>query len=844
MDFTQSKLTKYEWKTTEIPVTESELKILNLIKTGFYDVQYKYNSHVSLFTYLKIHKTKELEDHLFNLYFLNIYTDIKKKCSDLKVSANANPKIKKSDKIRLDNNKQINALDVYEHVLLNYAKNLVYNENNINKLCFHYYTLYQLSTNSVENINTHVNYIVTFLLDKYKPHISIPHIIFNSVEIIEQNKDLLKYKDIQLYEHQKKIFSEFQTKSPKLVLYISPTGTGKTLTPIGLSEKYKIIFVCAARHVGLSLAKSAISINKKVAFAFGCTTASDIRLHNLAAKEYTINNKSGGIGKINNQNGCKVEIMICDIKSYLIAMYYMLAFNLKENIILYWDEPTITLDYEEHELHSYITDIWSNNIIPNIVLSSATLPKYHEIPEVIYNFKSKFENSNVISILSHECSKTIPIYDPDGYIFIPHYYSNNYRDILMITEHCEQYLTLLRYLDLGEIINFLKHIEQFNISITPLFESIDEINMYNIKYQYLQILKQIEPELWCTIYEECIKIRKHPYNNNHSTNNNNNILKTQSIGPGINIPNVSDTNLSITRTYSTINESISIPPQTTTPTHNPNFNIYITTKDAHTLTDGPTIFITNDIDKISQFCLQQSNISSVVMTDIISKIEKNNTISNKINQLEKELEDSTANIVVKETKDEVNNNIQRGNVMKINIELENLRSLLRPINLHNNYIPNKPEHIQQWYKQQHLPNPWGIPFTSNVDEDTIVELMSLHDIADSWKILVLLGIGMFTHHANTKYIELIKKLANNQQLYLIIASSDYIYGTNYQFCHGYISKNMNLTQEKIIQSIGRIGRHNIQNNYSIRCRDFETINMLFKEQSVKPEVINFNKLFI
>ena len=58
--------------------------------------------------------------------------------------------------------------------------------------------------------------------------------------------------------------------------------------------------------------------------------------------------------------------------------------------------------------------------------------------------------------------------------------------------------------------------------------------------------------------------------------------------------------------------------------------------------------------------------------------------------------------------------------MKINIELENLRSLLRPINLHNNYIPNKPEHIQQWYKQQHLPNPWGIPFTSNVDEDTIL----------------------------------------------------------------------------------------------------------------------------
>ena len=46
----------------------------------------------------------------------------------------------------------------------------------------------------------------------------------------------------------------------------SPTGTGKTLTPIGLSEKNKIIFVCAARHVGLALAKAAISCKKKIAF--------------------------------------------------------------------------------------------------------------------------------------------------------------------------------------------------------------------------------------------------------------------------------------------------------------------------------------------------------------------------------------------------------------------------------------------------------------------------------------------------------------------------------------------------------------------------------------------------
>ena len=88
-----------------------------------------------------------------------------------------------------------------------------------------------------------------------------------------------------------------------------------------------------------------------------------------------------------------------------------------------------------------------------------------------------------------------------------------------------------------------------------------------------------------------------------------------------------------------------------------------------------------------------------------------------------------------------------------------------------------------------------------------------------------------------------KKLAEQQKLYLIIASSDYIYGTNYQFCHGYLSKDMCLTQEKIIQALGRIGRNNIQQNYSIRLRDDDQILKLFYVEEDKPEVRNMNLLF-
>jgi hypothetical protein len=121
--------------------------------------------------------------------------------------------------------------------------------------------------------------------------------------------------------------------------------------------------------------------------------------------------------------------------------------------------------------------------------------------------------------------------------------------------------------------------------------------------------------------------------------------------------------------------------------------------------------------------------------------------------------------------------------------------------------------------------------------------MLLHGIEDSWKVLLMMGIGVFTNHNNITYTEIMKKLADSQKLYMIIASSDYIYGTNYQFCHAYLSKDLNLTQEKIVQALGRVGRFNIQQNYTVRFRDDSQILKLLTTETDKPEVINMNKLF-
>jgi hypothetical protein len=106
-----------------------------------------------------------------------------------------------------------------------------------------------------------------------------------------------------------------------------------------------------------------------------------------------------------------------------------------------------------------------------------------------------------------------------------------------------------------------------------------------------------------------------------------------------------------------------------------------------------------------------------------------------------------------------------------------------------------------------------------------------------------MGIGVFAAHKSTRYVELMKQLAQEHKLYMIIASTDYIYGTNYQLCHGYIAKDLgNMSQEKCIQAMGRVGRNKLQQDYSVRFRDNELLYKLFQHQENKPEVINMGRL--
>ena len=206
-------------------------------------------------------------------------------------------------------------------------------------------------------------------------------------------------------------------------------------------------------------------------------------------------------------------------------MYYMSSFNNIHNIITFWDEPTISMDYDEHPCHEIIKQNWKENIIPNMILSSATLPKQHEIMSVIQDFTGKFDGTisesessyaiKVHSILSDDCKKTISLINTDGYVELPHLKYSDYDKILTSVSHCQQYPTLLRYFDLQEVSAFIYYIHINNLctrelySFENVFPSLHDVNMKNIKLHYLNILKNIDQNNWKNIYDYFQKTREY-----------------------------------------------------------------------------------------------------------------------------------------------------------------------------------------------------------------------------------------------------------------------------------------------------------------------------------------------
>jgi hypothetical protein len=722
----QEKLTGDEWKSIERPLAEDKLNMLKFIQRGFHNPSLIENSLLSLYSFLKLTPTPALDAHLCTSYF---------KLPDVPTSS---LKLKQADKIRIEHASSKTPDTLYEKLLLDLCKK---------KEFFH---LHWMSKLNVKHKNPYVMSYVQKCLDEHKH--DLQGLSRNAVDLFEKNP-YAQYQDHELYSHQKELFTKVKGTN-QLILYMTPTGSGKTTSPIGLAEKFNIIFICAARHVGLAFANMCCSLHIGHGFAYGCETETDIRLHYSAAKKYIRNKKTGGIQKVDNSIGDNARVMISDLKSFEHAMNYMMRHHDPNTILVYWDEPTISMKDKEHPLHDTISHIWKINTL-TMILSSATLP------QIDY---SSITDKEICWIKSHEFTKTIQLITPTNCILLPHMCCKTYQDLQQMIHHLEQNPLVLKYADLSAILQFLKDI--------PFpFTHIDEITILNIKLHYLHVLKNMSEMEW---------------------------------------------------------NSMKYTPITMPST------IRICAEDTWTCSHGPTIYLADDVQKIATYCLQSANIPADLLNVILKNLEYNNAISKEISKLEKDMKDKNKD---DDKEKKMAENRVSSEIKQLQAKIAQLQASIQSISLPDIHIPNKYDHLKRYGHLDKLSS----AFTSSVDIPSLKKILAT-EVDSSWKILLMIGIGVFTTSVPSSYIEIVKELASQQHLYLIIANTSYMYGTNYQFANAYVAKDLvNVSQDELIQVLGRVGRGN-QVPYSIRFRDEQFARTLFMPQP-SPEAETMLRLF-
>jgi len=769
---TQCKLTKAEWIWMEQAVPDKEKIILNMIKNSHGMVIYLYQTISSL-----VKLDHEEKDYYIYTVLLQDSVDQLSKKYNIPTIVLTKPKKKlnAADTIRLTSqqkkiseNVETNLLDMIHKLLKELSKSK--KEYYFYNIC-HIYKIYKL--------NYYVAQFVKSIIDKYSKTMDIVHFLENTEKFLETNT-IFDYNPLQLYEHQKTILAIFEdTSTPKCVFYRSPTSSGKTLTPIGLCEKLKGIFVCPSRHIALSLAKSSVNVGRKVAFAFGCSTPEDVRLHYFSVNTFS-NDK---FKRPNHSDGQKVELMFCDIKSYEIAMLYMTSFFDKNNMFVFYDEPTIKMNETYDELHDDVKRIWEVNVIPNIILSSATLPSQTDMQPIIDRYISKY-SGEIHYIDTYDETTNVSLLDTNGAVVMPHNVFKNITEIETFIEvHGKTHMKFLSVTECATFILYLcKHVFLNNELIISHFEKVQNINTKSIRELYYIVLQKIKKSDYAFILQ-----------------NYESFKKTKRIEIGIEL----------------------------------------TTRHSYTLTYGPTMFICEDINKWVTYFVDNSGIHGSAFMDLDKSISYNNDLIEKIVKKKQQLEDNTS-------KDEKNENKMKDqrfdpNTKLLIQEIDKLETMLKPIHLNSLYIPNTREHFSKWSNKRFEDSN---VFTSRVDENYVRKIMNLR-VHTNYKILLLMGIGIFNpSEILEEYNDIMKELAEDKQLLFIISTSDFMYGTNYQFCHAIFAEELsNVTQEQIIQSIGRVGRKEKNKLFTFRFRDNNRIIDLFVKTNT-TEADNMNKLFI
>jgi len=784
--FNQSKLTRREWEGLEVPLPAEELAIMKMIVAGWHNPEICINSRQSLLSVTKLGSLSSVHDILYDRY-LRTRVEALAKEADIPApmiggtnKRGGGVKLTAADTIRLSNTSADvlhNRPDIWEATLLTFAAGIVHDWSG----ALGCYTLARALEAQVDGTNPYVLEFVSAVLEKCKKKVKVDVMVAKIEEVSELNPVLQTFANRRLYRHQKDLFEALKLGGSKLIMYQAPTGTGKTLSPLAVSEGYKVIFVCASKHVGMQLARACISLAKRIAVAFGCHDAGDIRLHYYAVSECTRRRRTGAIGKIDHSQGQKADIMITDAVSYLPAMHYMLSFNSAESLLVYWDEPTIAMDKPKDELHEIVRKSWTENQIPNIVLSSATLPPPTDLPRFIEYIQERFSipDDRIVTINNYECARTVPILLKSGHVAMPHVVARSQEELTQMAQHCSSRATLLRHIDLGVAARYVLAACKRGAEVAPLpFATLDDVTPEAVKRAYLDLVVRVAEKCG---FETAQRL----------------VVEPKRFGGGVKLATI----------------------------------------DAVSVTHGPALYLAVDIEKVAKYLVQNADPPAEIIDRLHQQAHNNSQVMAEIQRLEKDLQDRL-NADGREGKEGGNDDedMMAERHGAVGRKLSKMREKLGELRLPDREVPNAEEH-QLRYHGVIRPE----AFAGNVPAHHLEEVLHL-EVPNWKKMLLMMGIGVFGDDCPT-YRELMSRMASARELYCVIAGTDYVYGTNYQFCHGYIGKDLaNMPVEKLYQALGRVGRGRQAGQYSWRLRDDSLAQHIFLPDTKFTEARRMDRL--
>jgi hypothetical protein len=279
-----------------------------------------------------------------------------------------------------------------------------------------------ISGTSIEAIED-LRYLIKLLCEKVKFTNKIMLTTMPKLAISTDYDTIFPKTGTKPYPSQIELINKVREDNQSLIFFISMIGTGKTtmIAPLskyveqiqthykssGIKKKYELLFACSVEPVRHQV--GSIAYNCSIKFGIGSSGDKTVRVVNHFSTDDT--NRS---------------LVIADLTTALELL--TTAKDRNTEYMLFIDEPTVGADQENHPITRLVVQLLEK-CPPLTILSSATMPKSSELPDIVELYKSNYPLGKIKEVVSLESKIGCQVFNSDRVTIAPHVNCNNKEEL-------------------------------------------------------------------------------------------------------------------------------------------------------------------------------------------------------------------------------------------------------------------------------------------------------------------------------------------------------------------------------------------------------------------------------